>query len=553
MRLRLFLCLIVLCCALPAWAQQDGLLQLGDPLHRFLQRQQIQGRLPTAFLSHQPLSAYDARRYLDSLDAFVPAMSGVDQRLYARFRGEAPGPGVRTFQKVMPFAFRNGRDFLSGQGDGYAIQVNPLFYLTYGRARQTERADRDATVPVWQNTRGVRASGHVGRHLFFETRIQENQRRDVWPVIDLQTAPRLGDTKIDDAGEVYDYWFATGIVGFRSKFFEVRLGRDRNRWGFGTGSLVLSNYATTYDQLQIRTTVWRLQYTNLFTSLALPSRSSASRFVPRRYGAFHRLALHLPGRLDLELFESILFASSDSLGLRDSGFELAYLNPIIFLRAVEADRGSPDNALLGAGMAWRAFPGLRLYTQLLIDELTVGRIGEGWWGNKWGWLAGLDVADLGIDNLWLRLEYARLRPYLYSHRSTTSAYLHFNDLLGHPAGANAHDVALLAEYQPATRLRAALTLAYTRRGRNPDGQNFGADPTLSSETRASDTDVRLLQGVRQTRLLVEGYAGYEFLPDVYLELALRAETIDDAETGTERYLAPFVMLRWGLPFQSVRY
>ena len=553
------LCRTVVCCLLAllfadaAVAQQDGLLQLNDPLHRFLLRQQVLGRLPDAFLSHQPLSAYEARRYLDSLDASADGFSRVDAYLYARFRGEAPGPGATSVRNLLSFAYRNGRDFISTQHEDYAVQFNPLVYLSYGRARQTERDDRDASVAVWQNTRGARASGHIGEHIFFETRLQENQRRDVWPAYQAgeDTAPRLGNTKFDDGA--YDYWFVTGVVGFRSKYFEVRFGRDHNRWGFGRNSVLLSNYATTYDQLQIRTTFWRLQYTNLFTSLASPN-PAQSNFVPRRYGAFHRLAMNLTGRLQAEIFEAIMFASSDSLGLRDDGFDVAYLNPIIFYRAIEIERaGALDNSMLGAGLSWVATPGLRFHTQLLLDELRVSQIGQGWWANKWGWLAGVDLADWPLANLLIRLEYARLRPYLYGHRTPTSAYLHYSDLLGHPAGPNAQDVALSLDYQPTRRLRAAVNMTYTQRGRNTETENYGSDPSISSNSRVSDTDVSLLQGVRQNRWLVETYVGYELLPDAYLELNLRAESIDDAETGKDRYVAPFLTLRWGLPYQSVRY
>ena len=546
-------CLLALFFAESALAQHDGLLQLNDPLHRFLQRQQVLGRLPDAFLSHQPLSAYEAQRYLDSLDAFAGVFSPVDVQLYARFRGEAPGPSVASFRKVLPFAFRNGRDFISTQHEEYAFQLNPLLYLSYGRARQSQRDDRDASVPVWQNTRGARASGHIGKHIFFETRLEENQRRGVWPAFQAadDTAPRLGNTKFDD--DTYDYWFVTGVVGFRSQYFEVRFGRDHNRWGFGQNSVLLSNYATTYDQLQIRTTFWRLQYTNLFTSLSDPN-PAVREFVPRRYGAFHRLAINLTGRLQAEIFEAIMFASSDSLGLRDSGFDVVYLNPVIFYRAVEIERaGRLDNALLGGGLSWVTTPGLRFHTQLLLDELQVSQIGKGWWGNKWGWLAGVDLVDWPLSNLSLRLEYARLRPYLYSHRTPTSAYLHYNDLLGHPAGPNAQDVALSLDYQPTRHLQTALKLAYTERGRNTATENFGSDPSISSNSRVSSTDVKLLQGVPQKQWLVEAYLSYEWLPNAYLDLALRAESIDDATEGLDRYVAPFVTLRWGLPFQSVRY
>ncbi|HMB93273.1 MAG TPA: hypothetical protein VKP65_20645 [Rhodothermales bacterium] len=554
MRHRLLFALLLCAFAVPVLAQPEGVLQLNDPLHRFLERQQALGRLPGAFLSHQPLSAYEARRYLDSLD--VSLLGRIDQQLYARFTGEAAGPGVNTFRKIIPFAYRNGNDFFSATDDDYAVLLTPLAYLQVGQATQSELEGRESSVTTWQNTRGARASGHIGKHIFFETRLEENQRRDIRPVYAEDTSPRLGFTKFNDT--TYDYFIATGLIGFRSKFFEVRFGRDRNRWDNGNASLILSNYAPVYDQLQIRTTFWRLQYVNLFARFTDKTpREVYSEIVPRKYGAFHRLALSLPGRVEIDLFESIIFGSPDTLGVREKGYELAYLNPLIFYRSVEHDlvdpSGNSDNALLGGGISWIAYPGIRLRTELLIDELKVSQIGEGWWGNKWGWTAGVDLHDILFSNLSLQFEYARLRPFLYSHRSSLSSFTHYNDFLGHPAGPNAEDFSLFLDYQPAHRWRIALDASYTRRGRDPEGLNFGADPLQSHTTRASSTDVFLLQGIRQTRILVEGHVGFEFLPDAYLALAFRAESVDDEERGLDRYLIPSLLARWGLPYQHLRY
>lgn len=543
----------------PVCAQQEGLLQIDDPVSRFLERQQVLGRLPEAHLTHRPLSAYAAQAYLDTLAAQASELGRIDRQLLARYRGEVPGPGVRTAQRLVPFAYPEGHAMVAATGETYGFEVGPLAYLAYGRARRSAREDRETNVPVWQNTRGIRAAGHIGRHIFFETRLEENQRRDAW--VDLQggnpvnTTPRLGMTKITDDGQVFDYWQAMGLVGFRSRHFEVRFGRDRNRWGPGLGSVILSNYAPPADQLQIRTTAWRLQYTNLYVGVARPQDRSApdTDFVPRRFGALHHLAIDLPGGVQLGLFESIMFAAGDSLGLRDDTFDLTYLNPIIFYRAIEADRGSPDNALLGGEFSWVTLPGLQLYGQLVIDELNFDEIGQEWWGNKWGWLLGVHLAGLPWDNLALRLEYARLRPYLYGHRSPFSAYVHYNDVLGHPAGPNATDWLLALDYQASPRLRAAATIAYTRRGRNTEADNYGADPVLPTTTRAASRGVTLLQGVRQTQWIAEGHVGYELLPGLVLEAALRAESIDDDERGLDRYVAPFLLLRWGLPFQRLRY
>ena len=270
------------------------MLQIGDPMHRFLERQKTAGHLPGAFVSTQPLSAYEAQTYLDTLAARADSLNLTrsERRWVARFRGEMPAPGVRWAQSVWGRLYPNGQDLAAVSGEGYGLQVNPLLYASVGRGFRTE-----GDVTTWRNTRGVRASGHIGP-VFFESRFTENQERPLVNAFQTNgdTAPRLGFV-LQQNGSVYDYFTVEGVVGVRSKFFEVRFGRDRNRWGFGRQSLHLSNYPTAYEQLQIRTNVWRLQYTNLFTrftrAVGLPAQGDRSDAVqPRSYGAFHRLAFN---------------------------------------------------------------------------------------------------------------------------------------------------------------------------------------------------------------------------------------------------------------------
>src|SRR5690606_33648315 len=94
MRLRLSLsALLVLAASLtaPADAQTEGLLQVEDELHVFLERQQALGRLPGAALGAKPLSAYEAHALLDSLAvqaaAAPEAFSALDRRLLAQYQG----------------------------------------------------------------------------------------------------------------------------------------------------------------------------------------------------------------------------------------------------------------------------------------------------------------------------------------------------------------------------------------------------------------------------------------------------------------------------------
>jgi hypothetical protein len=532
-------------------AQTDGLQQINDPVHHFLQRHKTLGHLPGAFVSHQPLSVYEAQGHLDSLAALGDTLAPGERERLARLRGEAPEPGAEWLNRQWGLLYRNGQDMASVAGDGYRLQLNPLLYTTVGRARRSGRPD----VTAWRNTRGVRASGQIGP-LFFESRLTENQQRPATVEFQGATAPRLGQSLIQGK-DTYDYLTATGVVGFRSEFFEVRFGRQRNRWGYGAGSLLLSNYAPVYDQLQIRTSVWDLQYTNVFARFIQPDRvqtdeRGGNTAFPRRYGAFHRLTWEVSDRFQLQLHESVVLATQNDSTVSRTGFDLSYLNPIIFYRAVERDLGSPDNAMIGIGGSWIATPGIRLYGQFLLDELIVSRIGNTSWANKWGWLAGADLARTGIPHLSAQVELTRQRPFLYAHYFPPNAFLHYNDPLGHPAPTNSWDLAAFFDYRPPGRLQAELNAAVTWWGRNPEGENVGADPRISTQTRTRDF-VALLDGVRQTQVLLEGHLGIELLPDFFVEGQLQATVTDDAVRGSSQVVTPAVALRWGMPFASERY
>ncbi len=511
-----------------ARAQTDGLLQIDDAFHEHLERQRTLGRLPDAHLTHKPLSAYEAHRYLSTLrpDSTVSPLSS-----------------LHPPQSSIGPLYRNGHDFFSVQSDGVALQFNPLLYVSYGTADGR---------PVWQNTRGIRASGHIGPHVFFEARIEEIQERPPVYEFDRLTAPRRPFVRVFGDSTGYDYQVATGIVGLRTKHFEVRFGRDRNQWGPAENSLVLSDYATVYDQLQIRTTFWRIQYVNLFAAFADPDPFASwpvNTVVPRKFGAFHHLSINVTDRINVEVFESIIFGPDSASG-RGDGFDLAYLNPVVLYRAVEADRGSPDNVLLGAGASWIVTPGLKTYGQFILDEFLSSEIFTSSWRNRWGFVAGLHAVP--AENLSIRFEAARLRPFLYTHRDATTSYLHYLDGLGHPAGPNAVDYAVFVDWNPASRWHAALNASYTVSGRNTETANVGSDPRVSFNTRQTDW-VTFLGGARRTQVLLEAFGGYELLPGLFAEGAVRLETVEDETDGDRSYFQPFLSLRWGVPFASARH
>jgi hypothetical protein len=519
-------------------AQESGLLYPTDATHRFLEQQYTAGRLAGAHLLHRPLSAEEAARYLDSLDQ--RPLPEADQRVLDALQGRRLPPLATAIRRSVPHLYRNGLDLVSAGIGDRILHANPHFLASFGAGRRT---GRDRLEPAWLLSRGIRLSGRATPYLFFDLRLTATDERALqMDAVDAGLGAHAGTS-----GQPYPRSGVTGVAGFRSRFFEVRAGRERNLWGPGQGSVVLSDYAAEYDHLQIRTSFWRIQYVNLFARL------SSGRMVagmsdpspPPKYAALHQLSVDLPGRVQVGLFETVVFAG-DTLGAR-RGFDVAYANPLVFYRAVERDRGSPDNMMLGGSLSWVATPGLRAYGQFLLDELKVNEIGKGWWGNKWGWILGLHVVDLPVQRLSLRAELARLRPYLYSHWGPGTNFVHHDQGLGHPAGPNAVDITLLLDYEPVPGLHAALRGAFTRRGRNTPDLNYGSDPNEPYTTRVGERGLAILQGVRQKVIWIEARAGYALLPRVFIEATMRAVTSRDALDGAYRYVLPAIQVRSGLP------
>ncbi len=534
-------------------AQREGVLQIGSPLSDLVQRQATAGHLPQAVADALPIPAVEATAWLDSLAAGVEAgrvaLSPADRELLARYRERDP---TTAFGRPLPLGlYADGVSPFRTEGDGYAFEASPLLAVSAGPVRRSDLGGRDASGLVYQATRGFRVAGRLGR-LYAESRATENQRRPAVYARDSlrSTAPRFGFVKRlgDDA---YDYFAAEGAVGYRDRFVDVRLARDRNTWGAGVGTLFLSNYAAPYDHLRIGARAGPVSYTMAVGRLTTPDRDLRGRdtVLPSNYAAFHRVAVEV-GRVQLEAFEAVVF-HDDTLRGNRRGLELGYLNPVIFYRSVESELGSGDNALLGAGLAARPVDGVRVYGQVLLDEFRASTFFEDAWTNKWGLLAGVHTVDLGVAGLDVRAEYARLRPYLYGHRTISSAYVHYDDVLGHPIGPNADDVSLRLQYRPSVRATARLTAARTRRGRDPEGVYVGRDPRVPYTDRASDVAPTFV-GVRQTEWLVEGALSFEVAPRLAVELAGLYQSLDDAERGLDRALAATVGVRWEVPFQSVR-
>jgi len=346
-------------------------------------------------------------------------------------------PGTSRFSKRWIGRKLLSDNFFRLDSNDYQLAIDPLFSFDIGKDQLTGNT-------TYQNSRGIQLFGNIGKKVSFYTSFWENQGRMVNYVdsfiLKNNVVPGQGRVK-QFGSNAWDYSMATGYVSYSpSKYFNFQFGNDKLFIGDGYRSLFLSDNAYNNPYLRISTTFWKLRYTNLFVSyqnIGNASNSGVGGYL-QKFATYHHLSLNATKWLNIGLFESIIWQGGDTTGAR-RGFDVNYLNPIIFYRPVEFSRGSPDNVLIGLNFKAMILKKYQLYGQLLLDEFSLRevRAGNGWWANKQAVQLGWKFFDfLGIRNLTWQNELNFVRPYTYGHFTAEQSVTHYAQPLAHPLGAN---------------------------------------------------------------------------------------------------------------------
>lgn len=282
-----------------------------------------------------------------------------------------------------------------------------------------------------------------------------------------------------------------------SDIFTFEVGKAKHFWGNGYRSLFISDNAAPYPYFKINTKVWHIEYTNLFSwqqgklDLTAPSPQFEDKFT-----SSHMLSWNVSPRVSIRLFESIIWQSNDSLSSR--GFDVNYLNPIIFYRPVEFAAGSADNAIIGLGVDYKIYPSYLIYGQLVLDEFLLEQFTaqDGWWANKFGVQVGIKGFDaMGVEGLYFQAEFNAVRPFTYSHGSPVQNNAHLDEPLAHPLGANFYEGLMIGAYEFGDwELRDHMS--FTLKGDDLEGRNLGGDIFRSYESPYRELGNYIGQGTK---------------------------------------------------------
>jgi hypothetical protein len=253
--------------------------------------------------------------------------------------------------------------------------------------------------------------------------------------------------------------------------------------------------------------------------------------------ATHYLSWNATKRLNIGIFESVIWAKTDN-----RGFDVNYLNPIIFYRAIEFETGQDSgNAVLGLSSKYKVNDNINAYGQFIIDEFASSDVSGGnkSWRNKFGYQIGLKYYNaFKMKNLLLQAEYNRVRPYTYSHGTPEINYGHNNQSMAHLWGANFSEFVLIGRYHY-KRWFANAKMVVGSRGLDfnsaTDTFSYGGDIFRSYDDRPSDNGITVGQGNKTTTFYSNLQAGYLINPatnlKIFADVSIRNFN-PEAETAT---------------------
>ncbi len=379
----------------------------------------------------------------------------------------------------------------------------------------------------YRNSRGVELRGNVGNKIGFYSYALENQAR--FPDFLREKHDKYNGVNGATQAKIYansakDFFNVAGHITVSPiEEVMVQLGHDKNFIGNGYRSIILADQTAPYTFVKLNTKVWKINYMNLYSVHRDNMGFIADSVSARKFSALHHFSINITKNLTLGLFENIIFDRQDP---SESGnFEIDYINPLIFYRALEQGLNSTDNSVLGADIKWNFQKRYSFYGQLIFDEFRKKEFfaGKQAWVNKWGYQVGIKYINVAnINNLDLQIEVNQIRPFVYQHLTRSQNWIHYNQSLAHPLGANFKETILVLRYQPISRLNLKATYSYSTQGLDSSytSTNFGGDVTRAYIIPADGPTVPMFQGIKNQVSALSLNASYMLWHNLFLDAGI---------------------------------
>jgi hypothetical protein len=418
------------------------------------------------------------------------------------------------------------------------------FYLDYLPDLQIGR-DFSQPKTTWLNTRGYQLSGTIGSNFFFYTSGYENQGRFARYENDYinQIGMIPGEAYDRSFGKLTKDWsYVTALIGYSpNKAITIVLGEDKTFIGDGYRSVLLSDYASSYPLLRLTANLGKnVQYMAMWAYLEDQKAVQFNSFYNnrRKWAAFHYIDWNINNRASIGFFNALITEEANDQG-KLHGFDINYINPILFSSSLGPSGNAPDHTLLGFNGKYKVLNKTAIYAQLLFDQAS----SPGNSSSRNSWQLGLRGSDLfKINSLNYLFEYNTSTPYTYSNRYPIVNYTELSEPLAHPFGANFKEWLGILNYSIG-KFDFQGQVNYARYGLNTGNINYGKDLLLADNINLPPGNSSTGQGLATSLKFAEGTVSFLLNPKFNFRIEIGGLFRQEKNSQTDNKTA---MITFGL-------
>lgn len=526
---------------MPVFAQVEH-LPIVHPVYHFLEHCEAKGLLPHYSLSALPLQRGEVQTALRLIRKSDQELSEDERSVLAHYERELlPEKRITTtlFESSipnadsLPFLFDG---LLSNREKALYLQKDSLVSFFASPLLSMEIAQRmnDSSSSMLTGQAGLRLHGTLRGNVGFFLQMTNGALLSGDRSLALDD-PRLRQN-VKFAVYNSDFDFTESHVRYDNDWFYASIGRESRVLGAGFNHhQFLGRNAPPLDALMIgarsKTFEYRFTHASLLSlpqdpsgQIILPGQMNSTgsdKFMPAKTLVMHRAAFR-PSWGEISIWESVIY--------QNRTFDLAYLNPLSFLKSVEHSLRDRDNSAMGCDITIRPIRNLILKGAYLLDDLIFSKIGTDYWSNKSAFSMG---AMYVLPAMNISLEYARVQPYTYSHFNVQNSMTSDGVLITGSLRPNSDEISFGASIFHGHRYPIRFLIAYQRHGANETASINGRDTILVNHganalqaKRPFDSEsAPFLGGILEEAFRAQVTAGFEIVRGLHLQglYALRTQ------------------------------
>lgn len=352
--------------------------------------------------------------------------------------------------------------------------------------------------------------------------------------------PRIKQTFkwVEDAENIGNYEFVDGYIKYLTNPVDdmnlfIEIGREYKTVGYGYGSkLVLSGDSPPLDFIEFGLNYGIASFSSIHGSTVGDfSYNMDERYT--KYWAFNRLKFSFENLFDIGIGENIIYSGR--------GFELGYASPLAFYKFVEMELQDRDNANLYFDIQTSFIPNLELQGTFFLDENILSNLQNfDSYKNKTAYQLGIFWYEaLSLNDLSMKLEYTKIRPFVYTHVNAQNTYSSWGTNLGHPIGPNADEIFSELAYNLNDWMRVTLNYRFVRKGENLYNEqgnlikNVGGDINVSTGPNPEFENAYFLDGERFNQNIFQVGFRIEPIRDFIFYLIYNYDQENNLTTGNK--------------------